>query len=608
MFTNLTLVRFAQDMLQAKARYWYGTFCQTASTSLYNSKRAQYPAHYTSARAAQYQRDIASGRTVCDCAGLIKGFFWTKAGARAPVYGDGFPDTNADGIIAKECAQTGNIGNLPEVPGLVLWTGGHIGIYVGGGYAIEARGFSFGVVKTRVADRNWKKWGRLKAKYISYVDGGVDPGTGGEPPKEPALGDRLLKYRAGQTMQRGADVAALRSALIKLGFGRYLGADGADGVFGPNTAKAVRAFQKAHRLEIDGDSGPMSHAKLAALLVATEPSEPENPDPLNEDDLPPEPEEPGEPDPPDSDEQPDPDAGMGTGAQNPYALPTRTLREGAKGEGVRWLQWELLQSGHSVGPDGIDGEFGPNTLRAVKQFQAEHRDASGQPLAVDGEAGPLTRAALLAEDGPAPPAERDKSKIIDVSHHDGTINWSKVGAITGPDKIELVIIRVQDNAVLDRQLARNVSECKRYGIPYGVYAFFRAPTEAAARAEADRFFERAMAAGAAPLFWMVDVETQTATWAQQRKAVAAYIAQLQKHGARRVGVYMGHHIYAYFTAIMEAAAIKWVPRWNGAKTPPAHPYDLWQTGYSKVVGIGSNVDTNRLAPGRTLRWLMTGTD
>lgn len=38
---------------------------------------------------------------------------------------------------------------MPEIPGLMLWKSGHAGVYIGGGYAIEAMGTSKGVVKTR---------------------------------------------------------------------------------------------------------------------------------------------------------------------------------------------------------------------------------------------------------------------------------------------------------------------------------------------------------------------------------------------------------------------------------------------------------------------------
>jgi cell wall-associated NlpC family hydrolase len=43
-----------------------------------------------------------------------------------------------------------------------------VGIYIGDGYVIEAMGTRYGVVKTRVANRNWTGW--CKSPYITYVE------------------------------------------------------------------------------------------------------------------------------------------------------------------------------------------------------------------------------------------------------------------------------------------------------------------------------------------------------------------------------------------------------------------------------------------------------
>ncbi len=71
----------------------------------------------------------------------------------------------------------------------------------------------------------------------------------------------------------------------------------------------------------------------------------------------------------------------------PYAEPTSTLSSGSGGEGVKWLQWYLWQIGYLKESD-IDGDFGPTTLNAVKQFQT---DAG---IDVDGVVGSGTRTAL----------------------------------------------------------------------------------------------------------------------------------------------------------------------------------------------------------------------
>lgn len=68
------------------------------------------------------------------------------------------------------------------------------------------------------------------------------------------------------------------------------------------------------------------------------------------------------------------------------------LREGGRGGAVRVLQQALHDSGQfgARGMQPIDGVFGPGTETALRNFQADKH------LAVDGIAGPQTRAALGA--------------------------------------------------------------------------------------------------------------------------------------------------------------------------------------------------------------------
>lgn len=69
----------------------------------------------------------------------------------------------------------------------------------------------------------------------------------------------------------------------------------------------------------------------------------------------------------------------------PYAEPGKNLRYGAKGNGVKWVQWHLNQCGEKL---KTDGAFGLLTKAAVLRFQKK------RGLAVDGIVGAKTRAAL----------------------------------------------------------------------------------------------------------------------------------------------------------------------------------------------------------------------
>ena len=66
----------------------------------------------------------------------------------------------------RSASVSGTIDTIPEIPGLAVWCEGHIGVYIGNGEVIEAMGTRYGVVKTRLADRNWTHW--LKVEYIDY--------------------------------------------------------------------------------------------------------------------------------------------------------------------------------------------------------------------------------------------------------------------------------------------------------------------------------------------------------------------------------------------------------------------------------------------------------
>lgn len=61
----------------------------------------------------------------------------------------------------------------------------------------------------------------------------------------------------------GADVKALQTLLI--GYGYSCGRYGADGDFGSATEKAVKAYQKANGLDVDGIVGPASWGKLLGV-------------------------------------------------------------------------------------------------------------------------------------------------------------------------------------------------------------------------------------------------------------------------------------------------------------------------------------------------------
>ncbi len=72
---------------------------------------------------------------------------------------------NATGAY-HSAVKKGPIKTMPEIPGLAVWQPGHIGVYIGNGYVIEAQGNSTGVVKTKVSKGRWTHW--LQLPYLEY--------------------------------------------------------------------------------------------------------------------------------------------------------------------------------------------------------------------------------------------------------------------------------------------------------------------------------------------------------------------------------------------------------------------------------------------------------
>lgn len=117
---------------------------------------------------------------VFDCCGLVKGVLWSWDANAASVYGgaayqsNGVPDMGTETMI-KLCNDVStDFTNI--TPGELLWIRGHVGVYVGDGYAIECTSaWDAKVQKTVVTNikgagtqhgRKWTKHGKLP--YVDY--------------------------------------------------------------------------------------------------------------------------------------------------------------------------------------------------------------------------------------------------------------------------------------------------------------------------------------------------------------------------------------------------------------------------------------------------------
>lgn len=183
--------------------------------------------------------------------------------------------------------------------------------------------------------------------------------------------------------------------------------------------------------------------------------------------------------------------------------------------------------------------------------------------------------------------------IADISKWQGNIDWAKASK-----KLDLAIIRTQHGST-DEDTYHKINEAgaKKYGVPFGVYAFCLATSSADARVEANDFYNRADKNAE---FYVIDVEKNTSLSGESMRTITnAYINQLRTRTDKKIGLYIAHHLYESFNLDTSKANFVWIPRYSTSQ--PAYSYDLWQyTDRGRIDGINANVDLNRLNSNLTL--------
>ena len=149
---NFQALQYARA--QIRKQYWYGTFGQLGSEELLKEKQKQYRDMYKKWDPKSFEAGF--GKKVHDCIGLaVKGYTMGDGDPVAPTPYNPKYDVSADGMM-EICKISGDISTMPDIPGVLVWKPGHIGIYEGNGITIEAKSHSCGVVRTK--DTKWKKW------------------------------------------------------------------------------------------------------------------------------------------------------------------------------------------------------------------------------------------------------------------------------------------------------------------------------------------------------------------------------------------------------------------------------------------------------------------
>lgn len=195
--------------------------------------------------------------------------------------------------------------------------------------------------------------------------------------------------------------------------------------------------------------------------------------------------------------------------------------------------------------------------------------------------------------------------VIDVSGWQGDIDWAKAKA----DGVEGAIIRLGygegNNA--DKKAQRNISECKRFGIPFGIYWYSYADTPALAKEEGTDVVAKLKQFGVNPsdLAYPVYYDLEKWTWEGHQpptdpnvynNIVNNWYSALQSAGYKNLGVYS---YTSYLQGPLKHADIyaktTWVAQYGARMGFDSFPTNSrgWQyTSSGKVDGISGNVDMN----------------
>lgn len=183
--------------------------------------------------------------------------------------------------------------------------------------------------------------------------------------------------------------------------------------------------------------------------------------------------------------------------------------------------------------------------------------------------------------------------IIDISSHQvpANMNYDELAK-----QVKLVIIRTQyGSRLIDKHYKTHHREFKKRGISTAAYAWVRGTSIEDMRVEATDFYNRTKEFN--PTIWFIDVEEQSMD--DMSSGVSAYVKTLRDLGAKKVGIYIGHHLYKTFNLNLEEVDAVWIPHYGRndgiLNSTPSYPCDIHQyTDKGKLNGYSGYLDLNRL--------------
>ena len=182
---------------------------------------------------------------------------------------------------------------------------------------------------------------------------------------------------------------------------------------------------------------------------------------------------------------------------------------------------------------------------------------------------------------------------IDVSKHNGNINWKNV---KNSNKVDFAILRAGFGKVLsqkDTKFEQNYQGCVENNIPVGVYWYSYAKTVDEAIQEAKVCLQvlnnRKLQF---PVYFDFEERSQLNTGKNNVSAMADAFCKTIQDGGYTPGLYsMKSGLTDFLTNEMKNKYTVWVAQINCKQTSYAGPYDMWQYSWKgRINGITGDVD------------------
>lgn len=219
--------------------YFYGAKMEILSEYKMLWLHQHYPNVVTSAYIAKAKNKKQVGKINVDCSGLISAYTKKMLGSSQ--------------LYAQAKARMPISEWKKFAVGVVLWKKGHVGVYIGNGKVVEARGIDFGTIISNITATRWQ-YG-LTFSWIDYEY--ADKADKIEHRLPNPYAEPEINIRKGM---RGDAIKWLQWELNESGYDIEI-----DGIFGNKTLKALKAFQTSCKIEVDGICGKQTRMMLKAI-------------------------------------------------------------------------------------------------------------------------------------------------------------------------------------------------------------------------------------------------------------------------------------------------------------------------------------------------------